>query len=377
MEMHKSSKAAVPVELKNVTKKFGKGRQETLAVRDFSLEFPAGKMITLLGPSGCGKTTVLRCIAGFYEPEEGHIIFGGKRVNGIPPYNRPTGMVFQNYALFPHMTVFENIAYGLKVKKLSSREIQEKMRWVLDLLQLKGMEARSPSQLSGGQQQRVAIARVLVNEPQILLFDEPLSNLDAKLRVYMRREIRKLHEQLQTTTIYVTHDQEEGMSISDLMVLMNHGKIEQIGTPSEIYKRPKTQFVAEFIGVTNRIETEIAAVIGDQIKIALYGAEWMTQNTYQFETGDVVEVIFRPEMVHLSGTMGNTIEGKVSESFFLGPITRYTIEMEDGNILTLDDQNPKTFYERGSRVQLEIDEESFHVRRLPGKNNPSSQMDSN
>jgi iron(III) transport system ATP-binding protein len=361
--MRNGVNTAIPVELRNVTKKFGKDGQEILAVQDFSFQFPAGRMVTLLGPSGCGKTTVLRCIAGFYEPEEGDIIIGEKRVNGIPPYGRPTGMVFQNYALFPHMTVFENIAYGLKVKKFSSTEIKEKMKWALDLLQLNGMEARSPSQLSGGQQQRVAIARVLVNEPQVLLFDEPLSNLDAKLRVYMRGEIRKLQEQLKTTTIYVTHDQEEGMSISDFMVLMNDGKIEQIGIPSEIYKRPKTEFVAEFIGVTNMLETKITAVVGDRVKVSVCGTEWMTLNTNQFEVGDPVEIIFRPEMAHLSEKKANTIEGKVLEMTFLGPITRYTIELENGNTLTLDDQNPKTFYQKGSRVNLQIDEDSIHVKR--------------
>lgn len=361
--MHNSPKEAIPVELRNVTKTFGKEKQETIAVNDFSFQFLAGKMATLLGPSGCGKTTVLRCIAGFYEPDEGEILFGDKRVNGIPPYGRPTGMVFQNYALFPHMTVFDNIAYGLRVKKLSSREIAEKVKWALELLQLSGIERRSPSQLSGGQQQRVAIARVLVNEPQVLLFDEPLSNLDAKLRVYMREEIRKLHEQLETTTIYVTHDQEEGMSISDVIILMNGGEIEQVGTPIEVYKRPKTDFVAEFIGVTNIVEACITEVIGDRVKLSLYGKEWVSQATHKFEVGDSAEVIFRPEMIHLSESKENTVEGKVLQMAFLGPITRYSIEMEDGNILTLDDQNPKVFYQKDSKVNLEFDADSLHTKK--------------
>jgi len=361
--MHHASREHTPVELRNVTKKFGRGKQEVIAVREFSFQFPAGKMITLLGPSGCGKTTALRCIAGFYEPEEGDIIIGDRKVNGIPPYDRPTGMVFQNYALFPHMTIFENIAYGLRVKRHSSREIREKVKWALDLLQLNGMEDRSPSQLSGGQQQRVAIARVLVNEPKVLLFDEPLSNLDAKLRVYMRGEIRRLQENLETTTIYVTHDQEEAMSISDIMVLMHQGTIEQIGTPLEIYRRPRTEFAAEFIGLTNFLNARITEVGQNQVKLSLYGVELRAQRTDQFELGETVQVVFRPEMVHLSQATGKTIEGKILEVAFLGPITRYTIEVEDGSTIIVDDQNPKAFHQRGNRVNLKIDEDSLHIQR--------------
>jgi iron(III) transport system ATP-binding protein len=361
--MHNALREHTPVELRNVTKKFGRDKQEVIAVREFSFQFPPGKMTTLLGPSGCGKTTALRCIAGFYEPEEGDIIIGDRRVNGIPPYDRPTGMVFQNYALFPHMTIFENIAYGLRVKRLSSAEIRKKVKWALDLLQLNGMEDRSPSQLSGGQQQRVAIARVLVNEPDVLLFDEPLSNLDAKLRVYMRGEIRRLQEKLGTTTIYVTHDQEEAMSISDIMVLMNRGTIEQIGTPLDIYKRPRTEFAAEFIGLTNFLNAKITEVGQNQVKLSLYGIELRAQRTDKFEVGETVQIVFRPEMVYLSRENGKTIEGKVLEVAFLGPITRYSVELEDGSTIILDDQNPKTFHQRGNRVNVKIDENSLHIQR--------------
>ena len=372
--MHHRSREHTPVELRNVTKKFGRGKQEVIAVKEFSFQFPAGKMATLLGPSGCGKTTALRCIAGFYEPEKGDIIIGDRRVNGIPPYARPTGMVFQNYALFPHMTIFENIAYGLRVKKLPSREIKEKVRWALDLLQLAGMEDRSPNQLSGGQQQRVAIARVLVNEPQVLLFDEPLSNLDAKLRVYMRGEIRRLQEKLGTTTVYVTHDQEEAMSISDIMVLMNQGTIEQIGTPLEIYKRPRTEFTAEFIGLTNFLNATITEVTENRVKVSLCGIELTAQTPDQFEAGETVQVVFRPEMIYLSESRENTIEGKVLEVTFLGSITRYTIQVEDGNTVTLDDQNPRTFHQRGIKVNLEIDEDSLHIQRPQEEPDPSSEF---
>jgi iron(III) transport system ATP-binding protein len=366
-EMHRTSKESTPIELRNITKKFGRGKQEVIAVKEFSFQFPAGKMVTLLGPSGCGKTTALRCIAGFYEPEEGEITIGNKRVNGIPPYDRPTGMVFQNYALFPHMTIFENIAYGLRVKKFSLRAIKEKVKWALDLLQLNGMEGRSPSQLSGGQQQRVAIARVLVNEPQVLLFDEPLSNLDAKLRVYMRGEIRGLQEKLKTTTIYVTHDQEEAMSISDIMVLMNRGKIEQIGTPLDIYKRPRTEFAAEFIGLTNFINARTTEILENRVKLSLHGVELTVPTTDQFDVDERVQVVFRPEMIHLAEPKRNTFLGKVLEVAFLGPITRYTIELENGDVLTLDNQNPKTFHQRGNKVHVEIDEDSLHIQRPQGK----------
>jgi iron(III) transport system ATP-binding protein len=355
----------IPVSLRHMTKSFGKGTGRVTAVNDFSHDFPSGKLTTLLGPSGCGKTTVLRCIAGFYEPEQGDILIGEQKINHLPPYERPTGTVFQHYALFPHMTVYENVAYGLKVKKLPEKAIREKVAQGLALLQLSGMEDRNPNQLSGGQQQRVAIARVLVNEPKVLLFDEPLSNLDAKLRVYMRGEIRALQERLGITTVYVTHDQEEAMSISHSIVIMNAGRIEQAGTPWEIYRHPQTPFVAEFIGTTNFLKGEVFRVTDHSVKVGLHGSEVSAARAGDFASGDQVLVVLRPEMIRFSEEGGKGIlPGKVREVSFLGSMARYVVEMETGDRIQVDEHNPKNFRSQGSRVFLLLDEEALHLQKV-------------
>ncbi|RLF25672.1 MAG: ABC transporter ATP-binding protein, partial [Thermoprotei archaeon] len=240
----------VSVKLVEVTKRFG----DFVAVDHISFHVREGEFFTLLGPSGCGKTTTLRLIAGFYKPDEGEIYFDNKLVNDLPPWKRNIGMVFQNYALWPHMNVWDNIAYGLKVRKIPRREIEKRVKEAIRLVGLEGLEKRKPSQLSGGQQQRVALARALVIEPQVLLLDEPLSNLDAKVRAQLRVEIRKLQKKLKITTIYVTHDQEEALSISDRVAVMSHGRILQIGTPREVYENPSSRFIADFIGMSNFIE---------------------------------------------------------------------------------------------------------------------------
>ena len=360
-----ASERAITVSLQHVTKNFGKGEGRVLAVKDFTYDFAPGKLTTLLGPSGCGKTTVLRCIAGFYEPEQGEVLIGGQKMNNLPPYDRPTGTVFQHYALFPHMTVFENVAYGLKIKKWPARLIQEKVAQGLALLQLSGMEERYPNQLSGGQQQRVAIARVLVNEPKVLLFDEPLSNLDARLRVYMRGEIRSLQERLGITTIYVTHDQEEAMSISHSIVIMNAGNIEQSGTPWEIYRQPRTPFVADFIGTTNYLKGEVSQVTDHAIRIRLAGAEILTSPIGGFAAGDRVLVVLRPEMIRFTeeGEKGR-LSGTVQEVSFLGSMARYVIEMENGDRIQVDEQNPKKFRQKGSPAYLLLDEEALHLQKI-------------
>ncbi len=369
MEEEASQNKGITVSLRHVTKGFGKGEKRVVAVNDFTFDFPPGKLTTLLGPSGCGKTTVLRCLAGFYEPEQGDVIIGGDRVNDLPPYKRPTGTVFQHYALFPHMIVFENVAYGLRVKKLPMKEIKEKVAQALTLLQLTGMEDRNPNQLSGGQQQRVAIARVLVNEPEVLLFDEPLSNLDAKLRVYMRGEIRALQERLGITTIYVTHDQEEAMSISHTIVIMNRGNMEQSGTPLEIYRQPETSFVAEFIGTTNFLKGEVAQVDDHSIKVRVHGAiisiPLAGGPEQKFgQPGQQVLVVSRPEMIRFAeGTGEKGLPGKVQGVSFLGSLARYVIEMENGEQIRLDEPNPKRFREKGSAVHLLLDEETLHLQK--------------
>ena len=354
----------IAVSLKGVTKSFGKGAGRVMAVNEFTYEFPPGKLVTLLGPSGCGKTTVLRCIAGFYEPEQGDILIGGQRINHLPPYQRPTGTVFQHYALFPHMTVYENVAYGLKIKKLPEKIIREKVAQGLALLQLSGLEDRSPNQLSGGQQQRVAIARVLVNEPQVLLFDEPLSNLDAKLRVSLRGEIRALQERLGITTIYVTHDQEEAMSISHSVVIMNAGKIEQSGTPWEVYRRPQTSFVAEFIGTTNFLRGEVSEVTDHLIRVSLQGSQITVSKSGGFNPGDKVLIVLRPEMIRFAeGGGGGTLPGKIQEVFFLGSMVRYIIKMETGERIQADEHNPKEFRLKDSPVHLLVDEGALYLQK--------------
>ncbi|MBE9473168.1 MAG: ABC transporter ATP-binding protein, partial [Chloroflexi bacterium] len=240
--------------LDNLVKTFGR-RGQVRAVNRLSLEIHQGEFVTLLGPSGCGKTTTLRLIAGFEFPTSGRILLDGEVINDLPPNKRPMAMVFQNYALFPHMSVFDNISYGLKVKRQPPDLIRESVEIVMQLMNLVGLGDRMPHQLSGGQQQRVALARALVMQPRVLLFDEPLSNLDAKLRVQMRVEIRRLQQRLGITTVYVTHDQAEAMSLSDRVVVIRDGQIEQVGTPSEIYQQPASLFVADFIGRANFIES--------------------------------------------------------------------------------------------------------------------------
>jgi iron(III) transport system ATP-binding protein len=362
-EVRKSN--GVSVSLSHITKSFGKGKSRVLAVNDFTFDFAPGKLTTLLGPSGCGKTTVLRCIAGFYNPDSGDVIIGGQKMNDLPPYERPTGTVFQHYALFPHMTVFENVAYGLRVKKLPFKEIKEKVAQGLALLQLSGMEDRSPNQLSGGQQQRVAIARVLVTEPKVLLFDEPLSNLDAKLRIYMRGEIRNLQESLGITTIYVTHDQEEAMSISDTIVIINNGKNEQYGTPLEIYRQPTTPFVAEFIGTTNFLKGEVVSIEDRSIKVTVHHVMISIPFSGGYKPGEEVLIVSRPEMIRLAEAKEEKgLSGKVKEVTFLGSMARYVVEMENGDLFIVDDKNPKRFRQKGSTVYVILDEGSLHLQKV-------------
>jgi ABC-type Fe3+/spermidine/putrescine transport system ATPase subunit len=238
---------SAPVRLVGLSKHFG----EVRAVDDVSLDVPEGEITTLLGPSGCGKTTTLRLVAGFYRPDAGEIYLGGKALSALPPNRRPTRTVFQNYALFPHMTVGENVGFGLDMQRIRGTERSTRIDESLEVVGLGGFRERSPGQLSGGQQQRVALARALVTRPKVLLLDEPLSNLDAKLRVLMRMEIRQLQADLGITTIYVTHDQEEALSLSDQVVVMDRGRVLQVGRPTEIYERPATRFVAEFLGLSN------------------------------------------------------------------------------------------------------------------------------
>ncbi|NJE01313.1 ABC transporter ATP-binding protein [Thermococcus sp. JdF3] len=283
----------VDVKLENIVKTFG----ETVALKGIDLHIKAGELFTLLGPSGCGKSTTLRIIAGLDFPDSGTIHFGDEEVTYLPSSKRGAVLVFQNYALWPHMTVFDNVAYGLKLKKIPKEEIKKKVEWALELVKLEGFADRYPTQLSGGQQQRVAIARALVVEPKVLLLDEPLSNLDAKLRLEMRSEIRRIQRELGITVIYVTHDQEEAMAISDRIAVMNVGTVEQVGTPKEIYETPRTEFVASFMGKTNVIPAKVVERNGDRVSVEFEGIR--LDGLHYTDKSDDVVIVIRPERIKL------------------------------------------------------------------------------
>lgn len=322
------------------------------AVKDVSLNIEPGSFVTLLGPSGCGKTTTLRMIAGFESPDEGEIYLGDEAINELTPNKRDTAMVFQSYALFPHYNVFDNVAYGLKLRKMSKEEIHKKVMEMLDLVELSGMENRQTNQLSGGQQQRVALARALVVEPSVLLFDEPLSNLDAKLRVSMRTEIRKIQQKVGITAIYVTHDQAEAMSISDKIIIMNGGVVEQMGTPQETYYYPKSEFVADFIGEANFLKGE---VIGKNL-IRVNGIE-LESNTGNLETGKECKLVLRPESVTLAED--GIVPCEVVYSCFMGSYQNYHVMVGD-TLVKLEEYNPKNkkIYQVGDKAYLNFERDT-------------------
>lgn len=335
------------VSICNVTKKFG----ETVAVNSVSIDIGKGEFFTLLGPSGCGKTTLLRAIAGFNQISNGDILFGGKSINNIPAHKRDIGMVFQNYAIFPHMTVKENVAYGLKAKKYPRDKISDKVGEALEMVQIAALKDRKPSELSGGQQQRVALARAFIIEPGVLLMDEPLSNLDAKLRVQMRSTIKKLQRRLGITTIYVTHDQEEALAISDRIAVMHDGHIMQIGTPEEIYRRPKNRFVAGFIGTTNFIECEVLSVNGAcEISIGDYKIPSLPLLGI---SGKAI-ISARPEQLSFSDS---GIPATISFSTFLGDFVEYELALETGQTLLLNEytKDAGTVRQDGENVFVGVD----------------------
>ena len=311
--------------LKNVTKRFG----DFIAVNDFNLDVKDGEMIALLGGSGCGKTTTLRMIAGFIEPTEGAIFVDGKDIGKLPPYKRNVGIFFQNYALFPHMTVFENVAFGLKLQKLPKAEIESRVREILGLVKLFGLEQRYPRELSGGQQQRVALARALVTRPSILLLDEPLSNLDAKLRVEMQVEIKRIQKELGITTIIVTHDHEEAVSLADRVIVMNAGHILQIGTPYEIFDKPNSQFIADFMGFSTFIEGTMGGRPVDGKRPVICSGKTiyvMAEDTEDIAPGSACVLAIRSEhmdLVHASGE--NVVEGVMEAATYKGHTTRLEV----------------------------------------------------
>jgi putative spermidine/putrescine transport system ATP-binding protein len=318
------------VGLQSVSKNFGDHR----AVSDFSLEIADGEFLVLLGPSGCGKTTTLRMIAGFVEPSGGRILFGDRDVTELPPYHRNTGLVFQGYALFPHLSVFENVAFGLRTRKLDRAVIERRAREALRLVRLDAHAERMPRQLSGGQQQRVALARALVIEPEILLLDEPLSNLDAKLREEVRVEIRQLQRRLGLTTVMVTHDQEEALSVADRLVVMSNGEIQQIGTQRELYNAPANQFVANFIGRTNFFTGTICAPRRFKTESGLEIAIPPT-----VAQGRLLSI--RPERVRLGNANGsaNSFAGMVEFVSYLGATTEYVVRLVSGDAVAVQMHN--------------------------------------
>ena len=310
------------------------------AVDGASLEIGDGELFTLLGPSGCGKTTLLRLMAGFYTPDRGEIWFGERRVDGLRPYDRNIGMVFQNYALWPHMTVRANIAYGLTLRRLDRATIAERVAKGLDRVNLAGLELRYPGQLSGGQQQRVALARALVLNPDILLLDEPLSNLDAKIRVQVRAEIRTLQKDLGITTVYVTHDQEEALSLSDRVAVMRDGRVLQVAPPKELYERPAGRFVADFVGTNNFLGGTCREVTADRIGVETAIGLVRSSLTTQVRHGERCVLAVRPENIALGAAHENTFEGRIVLASYLGSTLRYDVEVRDGVVLKVDVGDP-------------------------------------
>ena len=328
---------AVKITLRGVTKRFG----TATAVDRASLDIADGELFTLLGPSGCGKTTLLRLVAGFYRPPDaGEIYFGERRVDALPPYERNIGMVFQNYALWPHMTVRGNVSYGLRLRRLGADEIARRLAAGLAKVNLTGFEDRYPGQLSGGQQQRVALARALVLNPDILLLDEPLSNLDAKIRVQVRAEIRMLQQELRITTVYVTHDQEEALSLSDRVAVMRDGRVLQVAAPKELYERPINRFVADFVG-TNNFIAGVCTERGDgralvETALGLVHA----RSSPMVGAGARCVLAVRPENVALGGGGENAFDGRVTFASYLGNTLRYDVETAGGLVLKADVRDP-------------------------------------
>lgn len=321
------------LQLKQINKYFGQSH----VIKDVNIDFEKGHFVTFLGPSGCGKTTLLRMVAGFYEPDDGEILLNGKRIERIPPYSRNTAMVFQEYALFPHMNVFDNVSYGLRVKNRPKEEIERRVKEALDLMQLKGMEDRFPNQMSGGQQQRVAVARALVMNPEVLLLDEPLSNLDAKLRESVRVELRDIQKKMGLSTIYVTHDQSEALSMSDMIVVLKGGVVHQTGSPQEIYFEPKTLFVADFIGTTN-----LLSVKGLGENTVSYGNDRIP-TTKSVNAGQEYCLSIRPECLKL---VKEAVDGQVNvkvtiqNKMFLGEKIRYFVNDSLGKEWIIDIYDP-------------------------------------
>ena len=349
------------IRLEHISKiyKDPKTKQDFYAVHDVSLNIEPGSFATLLGPSGCGKTTILRMIAGFESPDEGEIYLGDEAINALTPNKRDTAMVFQSYALLPHYNIFDNVSYGLKLRKMDKETIKKKVTDILGLVGLEGMEARMTNQLSGGQQQRVALARALVLEPGVLLFDEPLSNLDAKLRVTMRTEIRRIQQEAGITAVYVTHDQSEAMAISDKVIIMEKGVMAQIGTPQEIYYHPNSEFVADFIGEANFLKGKLKSVSGGVGHFDIAGGSADIQADGHAAGGEYT-LVLRPEAAVVADS--GQLPCKVVLSCFMGSYQNYHVMVGDA-LVRITDFNPKNkkIYKEGDQAFVKFDPSSVHI----------------
>jgi ABC-type Fe3+/spermidine/putrescine transport system ATPase subunit len=338
------------VVIRNLTKKFG----ETAALKNISLEIESQELFFLLGPSGCGKTTLLRTIAGFYQPDAGELLFADKPMAGVPPHQRNAGMVFQNYALWPHMTVAENVTYGLDVRGVSAAEKKQRVAEALATVQMEPYAARSPNQLSGGQQQRVALARALVIRPDVLLLDEPLSNLDAKLRLEMREEIRRIHAQTKITTIYVTHDQKEALSLATRMAVLRDGIIEQIGDPRTVYRSPANRFVADFIGETNWVEAEVKSAGANELLLQTGFGAITAMTAARHNAGEKVWLGFRPEAVAIGANGTNSFRTTIAHVSYLGEVEQYGLEILPGKTIKAFEQNPAEIRRAGTPLSVHV-----------------------
>ena len=351
---------AKSVVFENISKTFVTGDNRTVkAVSKLDLKIEAGQFVCLLGPSGCGKTTVLRMLAGFEVPTTGRIYIGEKNVERITPDKRDTSMVFQNYALFPHMNVYDNVAYGLKLQKLSKKEIAQRVDKVLHMMNMGDFAKRVPSQMSGGQQQRVSLARALVMEPGVLLFDEPLSNLDAKLRLHMRDEIKKLQSQVGITSLYVTHDQSEAMGLADLVIIMKDGIIQQKGSPIEIYQKPNSEFVANFIGRANVFSGKVLEKNEDSCMVEVLGVKFQIPEIIKQSVGDNVSIVARPESI-IVGKEG--FKGTVVKSMFMGAYHEYEAMIGDLKVeISVNNPKGKKISPIGGEINFTLDINSVHI----------------
>ncbi|MCC5789474.1 MAG: ABC transporter ATP-binding protein [Opitutales bacterium] len=355
----------ISIQVNNLTKRFG----EVTALKNLDLTIEPGELFFLLGPSGCGKTTLLRSLAGFYIPEEGQILFGGRDITRLPPHKRNTGMMFQSYALWPHMTVAQNVAFGLEQRKVSKAEIRERVQEALDSVQMGSYGERKPNQLSGGQQQRVALARALVIRPQCLFLDEPLSNLDAKLRLEMRAEIRRICKEFELTAIYVTHDQKEALSVSDRLAVLDGGKILQVGTPREVYRRPTSRVVANFIGETNFIEGTVrdaaAGMVAVETPLGVFAGVGSPVD-HTFQSGEKVQISVRPECWRIDQIPSdeNCVAGEIAGTIYLGETAQHQFAAGESS-LKIFELNPR-FGAENSPKQLyaTVDEEDVVVLPL-------------